>query len=43
MRINIENKFVFVKMVILAILFAGILKYCSQIALEGIETFTESI
>jgi len=43
MRINIENKYAFVKMVKLVILFAGILKSCSQIALEGVETFTESI
>ena len=42
-RINIENKYAFVKMVELAIMFAGILKYCSQIAFEGLESFTESI
>ena len=42
-RINIENKYAFVKMVELAIMFAGILKYCSQVALEGVETFAESI
>ena len=43
MRLNIENNYAFIKMVKLAILFAGILKYCSQIALEGVETFSESI
>ena len=43
MRLNIENKYAFVKMVILVILFTGILKYCSQVALEGVETFAESI
>ena len=43
MRLNIENNYAFVKMVKLAILFAGILKYCSQFALEGVETFAESI
>ncbi len=43
MRLNIENNYAFVKMVILAILFAGILKYCSQVVLEGVETFAESI
>jgi len=43
MRINILNKYAFVKMVKLVILFAGILKYCSQIELEGVETFIESI
>jgi len=30
-------------MVKLAILFAGIVKYCLQVALEGVETFAESI
>ena len=39
MRLNIENNYAFVKMVKLAILFAGILKYCSQGALEGVEKF----
>ena len=43
MRLNIENNYEFVKMVKLEILFAGILKYCSQVALEGVETFAESI
>ena len=43
MRLNIENNYAFVKMVELAILFAGILKYYSQVALEGVETFAESI
>ena len=43
MKLNIENNYAFVKMVKLAILFAGILKYCSQVALEGVETFAESI
>ena len=43
MRLNIENKYAFVKMVKLAILFAGIVKYCLQVALEGVETFAESI
>ena len=43
MRLNIENKYAFVKIVKLAILFAGILKYCSQVALEGVETFAEFI
>lgn len=43
MRLNIENNYAFVKMVKLAILFTGILKYCSQVALEGVETFAEFI
>ena len=43
MRLNIENNYAFVKMVKLAILFASILKYCSQVALEGVETFDEFI
>jgi len=42
MRLNIENNYAD-KMVKLAILFAGILKYCLQVALEGVETFAESI
>ena len=43
MRLNIENNNAFVKMVKLAILFAGIVKYCLQVVLEGVETFAESI
>ena len=43
MRINIENKYIFVKMEKLAILFKGILKYCSNITLECVETLIESI
>ena len=43
MRLNIENNYAFVKMVKLAILFAGIVKYCLHVALEGVETFAESI
>ena len=43
MRLNIENNYEFVKMVKLEILFAGILKYCSHVALDGVETFAESI
>ena len=43
MRLNIENNYAFVKMVKLAILFAGIVKYCLQVTLEGVETFAESI
>ena len=43
MRLNIENNYAVVKMVELAIMFAGILKYCSQVALEGVKTFIESI
>jgi len=43
MRLNIENNYAFAKMVKLAILFAGIVKYCSQVVLEGVETFAESI
>jgi len=39
MRLNIENNYASVKMVKLAILFAGILKYCSQGALECVEKF----
>ena len=42
MRLNIENNYVFVKLVKLAILFAGIVKYCLKVALEGVETFAES-
>ena len=43
MRLNIENNYVFVRIVKLAIMFAGIVKYCLQVALEGVETFAESI
>ena len=43
MRLNIENNYAFVKMVKLANLFAGIVKYRLQVALEGVETFAESI
>ena len=43
MRINIENNYEFVKMVKMVILFAGIVKYCLQFALEGVKTFAESI
>ena len=42
-RLNIENNYAFVKMVKLAILLEGIVKYCLQVALEGVETFAESI
>ena len=40
MRLYIENKYAFGKK--LVILFAGVVKYCFQIALEGVETFPES-
>ena len=43
MRLNIENNYTFVKMIKLAILFAGVVKYCLQVALEGVETFAKSI
>ena len=43
MRLYIENNYEFVKMVKLAILFAGFLKFCSQIALERVETIAKSI
>ena len=43
MRLNIENNYVFVRIIKLAIMFAGIVKYCLQFALEGVETFAESI
>ena len=43
MKLNIDNNYVFVKMVELVILFAGIVKYCPQVALEGVKTFAESI
>ena len=43
MRLNVENNYTFVKMVKMAILFAGIVKYCLQVTLEGVETFAESI
>ena len=43
MIINIWNKYAFVKIVKLAILFAGIVKYCLQVSFEGVETFAESI
>jgi len=43
MRLSIENNYVFVNMVELVILFASIVKYCLQFALEGVETFAESI
>jgi len=43
MRLNIENNYAFVEMEKLANLFAGIIKFCLQITLEGVETFAESI
>ena len=43
MILNIENNYVFVRIVKLAIKLAGIVKYCLQVALEGVETFAESI
>ena len=43
MRLNIENNYVFVRIVKLAIKLAGIVKYCLQVALEGVETFDEFI
>jgi len=43
MKLNIENNYTLVKMVKLGILFTGILKYSLQVALEGVETFAESI
>ena len=43
MRLNIENNYAFVKMVKLAILFAGIVNYYLQVSLEGVETFAKSI
>ena len=43
MRLNIENNNAFVKMVKLAILFAGIVNYYLQVSLEGVETFAKSI
>ena len=43
MRLNIENNNAFVKMVELAIVVAGIVKYCSHVAFNGVETFAESI
>ena len=43
MRLNIESKGTVIKLVEMEILFAGILEYCLQFALEGIETFAESI
>ena len=42
MRLNIENNYVFVKMIELAILFAGVVKYECNFVLEGVETFTEN-
>ena len=43
MRLNIENNYEFVKMLKLAILVSGIVKYCLQVTLEGVETFAKSI
>ena len=43
MRLNIADNYTFVKILKLAILFAGIVKYCLQVALEVAETFAESI
>ena len=42
-RLNIENNYVFVRIVKLAIKLAGIVKYCLQVALEGVETFAVSL
>ena len=43
MRLNIENNYVFVRIIKLAIMFAGIVKYFLQVAMGGVETFSESI
>ena len=42
MRLKIENNNAFDKTVKLAILFADIVKFYLQVALEGVETFPES-
>ena len=42
-RLNIENNYAFVKIVMLAILFTGILKYCLKVSLVCVNTLPESI
>jgi len=42
-RLNIENNYTFVKMVKLAILFAGVVKYYYHVVLGGVETFPENV
>ena len=42
MRLNIENNYAFVKMIKLAILPAGVVKYCCHVVLGGVETFLEN-
>ena len=42
MRLNIEKNNAFVKIVKLAILFAGIVKYYSRVFLGDVETFPEN-
>ena len=39
MKLNIANNYAFVKIVKMAIFFAGIVKYRLQVALEEVETF----
>ena len=41
-RLNIENNYAFVKMIKLAILPAGVVKYCCHVVLGGVETFLEN-
>ena len=43
MRLNIENNYAFVKMIKLAILPAGVVKYCCHVVLGGVETFPENV
>ena len=42
MRLYIENNYTFVKMVELAILFAGVVQYYCHVVLGGVETFSKN-
>ena len=43
MRLNIDNNYTFVKMVKLAILFVGVVKYFCHVVLRDVETFLENV
>jgi len=43
MRLNIENNYTFVKMVKLAILFVGVVKYFCHVVLGDVESFPENV
>ena len=43
MRLNIENNYTFVKMVKLAILFVGVVKYFCHVVLGDVEKFPDNV